>query len=283
MKTNKTYSHERFGEERALYAVDGVKLLDCAFDGPEDGESALKECKNVECFGVFFNLRYPLWHDENVYMEYCDMTELCRAALWYSNDIDIQFSKLHGIKALRECRDINIADCDVKSIEFGWFSHNIKINKSKFQGEYFMLQATNLDMRNSSLLGKYSFQYIENSVFENCNFDTKDAFWHAKNITVKNSVVKGEYLAWYSENITFENCTIIGTQPLCYCKGLKLINCTMIDCDLSFERSEVEATVVGNITSVKNVYSGFVHADSIGEIITDDEKALAEIKVASPK
>jgi hypothetical protein len=134
-------------------------------------------------------------------------------------------------------------------------------------------------MRNSSLKGKYSFQYIENSDFENCNLDTKDAFWHAKNITVKNSVVKGEYLAWYSENITFENCTIIGTQPLCYCKGLKLINCTMIDCDLSFERSEVEATVIGNITSVKNVYSGFVTADSIGEIITDDENAKANIKV----
>ena len=143
-----------------------------------------------------------------------------------------------------------------------------------------MLQATNLNMKHSSLKGKYSFQYIENSTFEDCNFDTKDAFWHAKNIVVRNSIVKGEYLAWYSENITFENCTIIGTQPLCYCKNLKLINCKMIDCDLSFERSEVEADVIGSITSVKNVYSGYVRADEIGEIITDDERAdgLIEIK-----
>ena len=142
-----------------------------------------------------------------------------------------------------------------------------------------MLRSTRLNMKNSILKGKYSFQYIENSIFENCNFDTKDAFWHAKNITVRNCTVKGEYLAWYSESITFENCTIIGTQPLCCCKGLKLINCTMIDCDLSFEKSEVEADVVGNILSVKNVYSGYVRADSIGEIITDDENAKGKITV----
>ena len=141
------------------------------------------------------------------------------------------------------------------------------------------MENKNLKMENSSLLGKYSFQYIENSVFENCNFDTKDAFWHAKNVVVRNSVVKGEYLAWYAENITFENCTIIGTQPLCYCKGLKLINCKMIDCDLSFEKSEVEADIIGDIVSVKNVYSGYVKADSIGEIIVDDLNAKGTVTV----
>ena len=275
----KIYENERFGEERALYAVDGARIINCSFDGKEDGESALKEGKNIECKGVFFNLRYPLWHDLGVKIENSEMTELCRAALWYSENIDIANSKLHGIKALRECRNIKIADSDVKSVEFGWFSHNIGISNTSFEGEYFMLQATGLNMKNSSLKGKYSFQYIENSTFDNCNFDTKDAFWHAKNIVVKNSVVKGEYLAWYSENITFENCTIIGTQPLCYCKGLKLINCKMIDCDLSFERSEVEADVVGEIVSVKNVYSGYVCADKIGEIIVDDENAKGTVEI----
>ena len=280
MTDKKFYFGERFGEERALYGLDGIVLNECSFDGEEDGESALKEGKNIECKSVFFNLRYPLWHDEGVKIENSEMTELCRAALWYSDKIDIISSKLHGIKALRECKNIKITDSDVKSVEFGWFSHDIDIENTKFEGEYFMLQATNLNMKHSTLKGKYSFQYIENSTFENCNFDTKDAFWHAKNIVVRNSVVKGEYLAWYCENVTFENCTIIGTQPLCYCKGLKLINCTMIDCDLSFEKSEVEADVVGDILSVKNVYSGYVRADSISEIIVDDERAkgLVEIK-----
>lgn len=69
-------------------------------------------------------------------------------------------------------------------------------------------------------------------------------------------MVKGEYLAWYSENITFENCKIIGTQPLCYCKNLKLIDCEMVDTDLSFERSEVEATLTAPIVSIKTLCRG---------------------------
>ena len=184
------------------------------------------------------------------------MTELCRAALWYSSDVEIVGSKLHGIKAVRECERVGINNCDVSSPEFGWFSSDIKVKDSKFVSEYFMLRAGRLDFSGVDFKGKYSFQYIEDSVFENCNFDTKDAFWHAKNVTVRNSTVKGEYLAWYCENVTFENCTLIGTQPLCYCKNLKLINCTMVDCDLSFEKSSVDARVIGHIDSVKNPDSG---------------------------
>lgn len=271
--------NEKFPMERALYGANGVKLINCAFDGEEDGESALKEGRDITCIDTYFNLRYPLWHDDGVLICSCNMTQLCRAALWYSSDIVIKNSKLHGIKALRECHDIKISDSDVKSVEFGWFSHGIDIESTSFEGEYFMLRSTGIDMRNSSLKGKYSFQYIENSTFENCDFDTKDAFWHAKNVVVRNCTVKGEYLAWYCENVTFENCTIIGTQPLCYCKGLKLINCRMIDCDLSFEKSEVEADIVGYVESVKNVYAGFVRADGIGEIIRDDERALGSVEI----
>ena len=127
------------------------------------------------------------------------------------------------------------------------------------------------------LKGKYSFQYISDSVFTNCEFDTKDAFWHAKNVVVKDSVVKGEYLAWYCENVVFENCQITGTQPLCYCKGLKLINCTMTGCDLSFEKSDVEAEVKSSVDSIKNPYSGKIVCESAGEIILTDPEAKCRI------
>ena len=262
----KIYENLRLDAERALYGERGIHIKNCAFDGEADGESALKEAGDITAEGCFFNLRYPLWHCDGVKMRDCEMTELCRAALWYSSDIDISHSKLHGIKALRECSNIYITDTDVISPEFGWFSSDIKVRASKFVSEYFMLKAKNLDFDGVDFKGKYSFQYVESSVFDNCNFDTKDAFWHAKNIVVRNSTVKGEYLAWYCENVTFENCTLIGTQPLCYCKNLRLINCKMIDCDLSFERSTVDAEIVGHIDSVKNPY-GRVTADSIGEII----------------
>ena len=266
----------KFDEERALYGSDGVRAVECSFDGPADGESAFKESKNIETDKCYFNLRYPFWHDTNVTIKGCELTELCRAALWYSADIDITDTKLHGIKALRECSNIKMTDCSIISPEFGWNSSDINMKSSSASGEYFMMNAKRLNFEGVSLKGKYSFQYIEDSVFENCNFDTKDAFWHAKNVTVRNSVVKGEYLAWYCENVTFENCIISGTQPLCYCKGLKLINCEMHGADLAFEKSEVEADITTPVISIKNPASGYIRVPSAEEII-DTEKTSCQI------
>ena len=117
--------------------------------------------------------------------------------------------------------------------------------------------------------GKYSFQYDENIEISDSELDTKDAFWHTKNVTVRDSVIKSEYLGWYSENLTLINCKIIGTQPFCYCKNLVLENCTMEGCDLSFERSTVNATIKGKIDSVKNPLGGKIRADEIGEVILE--------------
>ena len=275
----KIYENMSFDEERALYGSYGVCVRNCRFDGERDGESAFKESRNVRAENSYFNLRYPFWHDDCVTVDSCELTPFCRAALWYSKNIKVKNSKLHGIKALRECADIEISDCDISSLEFGWFSKDIKIRDTHAEGEYFMFRSERLDFEGVSLKGKYSFQYITDSTFENCNFDTKDAFWHAKNVTVRNSTVKGEYLAWYCENVTFENCVIIGTQPLCYCKGLKLINCEMHGADLSFEKSEVEATLTTPIISIKNATSGRISVPAADEIIRDVKEARCEIIV----
>ncbi len=272
MITNKT-----FDEERALYGEKDLVVKNCNFDGSADGESAFKEGKEVTVIDCFFNLRYPFWHDDGLKISESEMTELCRAALWYSKNIEITDTKLHGIKALRECSKVKMRGCDIISPEFGWSVYGIEMENCIVESEYFMMRSNHLNFCNVQMKGKYSFQYIEDSIFENCIFDTKDAFWHAKNITVRNSVVKGEYLAWYSENVTFENCKIIGTQPLCYCKNLKLINCEMIDTDLSFERSDVEATLTTPIVSIKNPLSGHIYVPKVGEIIMDIAEAKGEI------
>ncbi|MCI8825952.1 MAG: DUF3737 family protein [Lachnospiraceae bacterium] len=274
--TNKT-----FDEERALYNAKNLTVKDCSFDGPADGESAFKEGNSIVVENCFFNLRYPFWHDDELKITGSEMTELCRAALWYSNNIIITDTKLHGIKALRECSHVTMRGCDVISPEFGWSVCGITMEDCTVESEYFMMRSERLNFQSVRMKGKYSFQYITDSVFENCIFDTKDAFWHGKNITVRNSVVKGEYLAWYSENMTFENCKIIGTQPLCYCKNLRLIDCEMIETDLSFERSEVEAVLTAPIISIKNPLSGHIHVPKVEEIIMDIDEAKGEIIVSN--
>lgn len=273
----KVVENQTFNEERALYGERDIQVKHCAFDGPADGESAFKEGANIQAEDCFFNLRYPFWHDQGLVIRRSEMTQLCRAALWYSHHVEITDTKLHGIKALRECGDVTMRDCDIISPEFGWSVRGITMERCTAESEYFMMRSTDLHFTHVALKGKYSFQYVENAAFDHCRFDTKDAFWHAKNVVVRNSVVKGEYLAWYCQNVTFENCTIIGTQPLCYCQGLRLINCRMEDTDLAFEKSEVEATVVTPVVSIKNPYRGRISVPAVGELIRDDERAQCEV------
>ncbi len=279
----KVIENQTFDMERAFYGSNGVLVRSCSFDGPADGESAFKEGKDVVAEHCFFNLRYPFWHDHGLKITDSEMTELCRAALWYSDNVEITDSKMHGIKALRECSNVHIRNCDIISPEFGWSVQGIHMEDTKAASEYFMMRSKDLTFRGVTFKGKYSFQYIENATFENCAFDTKDAFWHGKNITVKNSVVKGEYLAWYSEGLTLIGCRIIGTQPFCYCKNLKLIDCEMIDTDLAFEKSEVEAVITTKVESIKNPLSGRIEVPEVGELIRDDENAKGEVLICGQK
>ena len=259
-----------FDEERSLYNLKNTEVINCKFEGPADGESVLKECRNINVKNCSFSLRYPLWHAKKFMLEHIFMDDRARAPLWYSNDGVITESDINGIKCLRECKNISVDSCKIVSPEFGWRCKGVKISNSTIDSMYFLFESKDVEIDNLSMTGKYSFQYMKNLTIKNSSLDTKDAFWHSKNITVENSVVKGEYLGWFSENLTFINCKIIGTQPLCYCKNLKLIDCMMENTDLAFEYSDVEADIKGEILSVKNTKSGVIIADNVGRIISED-------------
>ena len=266
----KCISNQTYDEERALYNLVDAEVVDCTFAGPKDGESVLKECRNFTVKNCSFSLRYPVWHAKNFRIINSKMDELTRASVWYGINGIIEGCDITGIKCLRECENVVVSGCNIKSPEFGWKCNGVNIKNSSIEAEYFLLDTNNVDIVNLKMKGKYSFQYMENLHIKDSDLDTKDAFWHSKNITVENSLVKGEYLGWFSENLTLINCHIIGTQPLCYCKNLKLINCTMEDTDLSFEYSDVEADIKGNVISIKNPKSGTITVDSVDDIIFED-------------
>ena len=262
--------NKKYDAERSLYNLKDTVVKNCVFAGPADGESVLKESRNIIVDNCSFSLRYPIWHAQKYELINSQMDELTRAPLWYCYDGLISKTTIKGVKAVRECDGVIISESDIESTEFGWKSNNIKMMDSSIVSEYLFLESKNIQIERINFKGKYSFQYTENVTISDSNLDTKDAFWHSKNVTVKNSVVKGEYLAWFSDGLTLIDCKIIGTQPLCYCKNLKLINCEMIDCDLSFEYSDVEADVKGYVVSIKNPKSGKIKVDSVGEIIKED-------------
>ncbi len=272
-KALKRITDRIFDEERALYAIADAEVENCRFEGAADGESAFKEARDITVRDCDFALRYPFWHTVGAALSSIRMAETCRAPLWYSQDISIESSVLHGPKALRECANISLRGTDVASVEFGWFCRDITVEDSTLAGEYLFLHAKNITLRNVTLKGKYSFQYCENIEIYDSVLDTKDAFWESKNVTVYNSTVSGEYLAWYAKGLRLVNCRIMGTQPLCYASGVVLEGCTMEGCDLSFEYSVVTAEVKGRIDSVKNPLDGSrIVADEYGEIILDENR-----------
>lgn len=270
---------ERFDAERALYGERSVLVKNCRFEGPLDGESAFKECKDVTAEDCYFDLRYPFWHDVGARVSASKMTVGCRAAFWYSRSIQIENTEMHGDKALRECKEIDVCGCDIRSDEFGWSVKGFSLENTRAAGEYFLLRSERVRIKNLSFCGKYSFQYVKDAVIEASHLDTKDAFWHAENVTVRDSVLKGEYLGWYSKGLTLIRCKIIGTQPLCYCQGLRLIDCEMQDADLAFEKSSVRASIKSPVLSIKNPKRGKITLPAVGEIVCDEKWSKCKVVI----
>lgn len=273
------YENMAFEKERALYNISSSSIINCKFEGKEDGESPLKECKDIKVIDSYFNLRYPFWHCFNAKITNTTFKENSRAPFWYCNNITFENVNSNCIKSIRESKNIIINNSEFISEEFCWKSNKIRIQNSSFNGHYFMFNSNDLVMINSTLKGKYSFQYMKNIRIEDSDLDTKDAFWHSKDVVVINSVLKGEYIGWYSKNLTLINCKIIGTQPFCYCDNLKLINCEMIDADFAFENSKVNATLIGKLISIKNPIKGKILVDHVDEIIMDEYKKAGKVKI----
>ena len=275
----KIISNKTFPNERALYNIKDTTISYCSFKGIEDGESALKECSSIKVEHSEFHLRYPLWHAQDFEVLNSKFFDTSRAPFWYCSNGRLENVKISGVKAIRECSNIYINDSIIESEEFGWKCKDIKISNSKLTAFYLLFESKNIEITNIEMSGKYSFQYVDNLVISNSKLDTKDAFWHSHNVTIKNSIIKGEYLGWFSDGLTIINCKIIGTQPLCYCKNLKIIDSEMIDCDLSFEYSDVEASIIGHVDSIKNPRSGNITLDSVGSIITSGSKIESKAKI----
>ena len=264
----KIIKDKTFEEERDLYNLKDAVVTNCIFKGEVDGESHLKEARNIQVDACEFHLRYPLWHVNKCDLRNSKFFETSRAPLWYSENLSINNTHINSVKAIRECKDVLICDSNIISEEFGWKSTNIEIINSNIKGFYSFLESKNVKLDNITFKGKYSFQYMENLEINNSYLEAKDAFWHSEDIIIRDSTIKGEYLAWYSKRLTLDNCKIIGTKPFCYSEDLKLIDCELIDCDLAFEYSSVDASIKGTILSIKNPKSGKIIVDEVKEIIT---------------
>lgn len=258
--------------ERPLYSSHDIEMKNITIGA---GESAVKESSNIVANGCRFEGKYPLWRIKKLQVNDCLFTEGGRAGIWYSDDITMENCMYEAPKGFRDCNNVVVKNTKFTIAEEGfWHCKNIKLENCVVEGAtYFLMNCENIEISGLHLTGNYTLQYAKNIVIRNSILNTKDAFWETDNCTVYDSTISGEYLAWHSRNLHLVRCHICGTQPLCYAEGLVLEDCTFgEDADLAFEYSDVQATVNSHIISVKNPHKGYIKAQSIGEIILDENQ-----------
>ncbi len=276
----KTIKDKEFGGERPLFASKDLRLENVIIRA---GESAIKECSNIEAEGCRFEGNYPFWHVHGFEIKDCYFDVGGRSALWYSDHLKMTDTVIDAPKMFREMdhlylENVRINDAD----ETFWRCKDIEARGLKlYGGTYPFMFSQNIRIDDLESDSKYVFQYTRNVELHNARITTKDAFWEVENVTVYDSELNGEYLGWHSRNLTLINCHISGEQPLCYADNLVLRGCTFdAACDRAFEYSTLDAEITGTITNIKNPTSGRIVADGIGSVTIDDNiKSPADCEI----
>lgn len=266
----KEYRQQFFKGERALFAEDGAKIYDSIFD---EGESPLKESKNIEVYDSQFKWKYPMWYSNNVTVRNCNWFEMARSGVWYTNNIKVYDSLITAPKNFRRCDGVTLENVNLTNAEETfWMCKNIKLKNVTAKGHYFAMNTDGIEIDNLRLDGNYSFDGASNITIRNSVLLSKDAFWNTENVTVYDSYICGEYLGWNAKNLTFVNCTIESLQGLCYIDNLTMKNCKLINTTLAFEYAKnIDAEITNKVDSVFNPESGTITAEEIEELIVEKD------------
>ena len=276
----KEIANQEFGGERPLYKEHDLHLKNVVI---RTGESGLKETAEIYCDDCRFEGKYPLWECDHYVLRRCVLGVGARSGIWYTRNGEIYDTTIDAPKTFRRAKGLKIENVWMPAAsETLWDCSDIDMKNCVIErADYVFMHCENIRIDNLRLQGNYGFQYAKNAVIRNSVLTSKDSFWEAENVTVYDSVITGEYLGWYSKNLRLVRCHISETQPLCYCEGLVLEDCTFgADADLALEYSTVSGTIKGHIPSIKNPTSGHLTVDSVGELIMDEgRKAPGDCKI----
>ena len=249
--------------ERALFRGQNLLVKNSIF---KDGESPLKESRDITLEHVEFKWKYPLWYAKDIVLKDSTIFEMGRAGIWYTDNITVEDTTVVAPKNFRKCHGVKLRNC--KDVEL----ENVDIN-----GHYIAMNSENMKLNNVTIIGNYGFDGAKNVEIHNSRLLMKDAFWNTENVTVYDSTISGEYLGWNAKNLTLVNCTIESLQGFCYIENLKLVNCKLMNTVLAFEFCEnIDAEIVGKLDSVLNPGSGVIRADEIGTVMLEKDKINPE-------
>ena len=250
----KYYNEQSFTGERAMFMTSEATFHKCYF---HDGESPLKESKDIQIIESTFQWKYPIWYSQNVKVRNSKILFTARSGIWYTKNIEITDTVIEAPKTFRRSESISLINVKLSHAdETLWKCKGVKLINVEVKGDYFGYNSEDLEIENLSLDGNYGFDGAKNFKIHNSVLKTKDAFWNVENVVVTDS-----------------NCKIISHQGLCYMDNVKMINCELIDSDLCFEYcSRLDIKINNLVESIKNPISGRIECKGIKKLILEKDK-----------
>ena len=148
----KVYRQKIFSGERSLFGQTHILASDCVF---ENGESPLKECRDVELDTCLFRWKYPLWYSIGVKAKNCTWFEMARAGVWYSKDLTVTNASIEAPKNFRRCRGLTLENVTFHNAEETlWACENVVLkNVTASKAPYFGMNSRNLEIDGLTLDG----------------------------------------------------------------------------------------------------------------------------------
>lgn len=263
------FENTTFVGERALFMTNDAIINNVTF---MDGESPLKESKNLNINHSEFKWKYPLWYCQHVEVNDSTLFDTARSGIWYTEYIKMVNCHILAPKTFRRSKGITLINCQLDDAkETFWSCKDVKLENVTANGDYFGMNSENVEIDRFILNGNYAFDGAKHIIVRNAKMESKDSFWNCEDVVVYDSYINGEYFGWNSKNITLINCTVSSKQGFCYMKNVKLINCRLINTTLCFEFCEnIDAEITTSIDSLKNPISGHIKAKEIKELILDE-------------
>ena len=169
-----------FGGERPLFESHDLRLENVVIRA---GESAIKECSNIEAFECRFEGNYPFWHVHGFKIDRCYFDVGGRSALWYCDHLKMTDTVIDAPKMFREMNEIDIENVTMNDAdEVFWRCNGIRIKNLKLHG------------------GTYPFMFSNDIYGEYLG-------WHSKNLRLVNCHITGEQPLCYAHDLILENCT----------------------------------------------------------------------------
>ena len=268
---------KEFGGERPLFGTHDIRLENVTI---REGESAIKECRNIEAVNCRFEGNYPFWHVHKFLIEKCYFAVGGRSALWYSDHLTMKDTVIDAPKMFREMSHLKLENVVINDAdEVFWRCDNLRIRNLKLHdGTYPFMFSHDIEIDGLDSDSKYVFQYVRNAVIRKRAHHHKrramgNAQCHRVRLRAQRRVSRLAFAQSAPGQLPHNRRTAALLCPRPCARKLHL----RPDCDRAFEYSTLEADIHGNIINIKNPISGHIVADEIGSVTIDENiKAPAD-------